>query len=136
MLFRSSQTWKQVPAFKGSKPLGSIGYLNELELGAMYGEWKAGKIKDADVVAQITSKVADARYTLKRPVQDQNADGRLTHRDAYLQDYNPYVAPRLDPQSSIDGHTSPTDSKQPDRPLLASLLASFERSAAPRHDGC
>ena len=110
---------EKVPAFKDGKPFGSIGYLSGLELGAMYGEWKAGKINDAGVIEQIAAKVADTPYTLDKPVQDQNADGRVTHRDAYLQDYQNVL--RKPPQASVDGPTSPTDPKHPDNAMLEQL---------------
>ncbi|MBN7136094.1 hypothetical protein A7A76_01850 [Lysobacter enzymogenes] len=48
------------PEFKGGKPFGSIGYLNEVELGSLYGDWKAGRLGEAEVVERMAAQVADA----------------------------------------------------------------------------
>ncbi|ROU05164.1 XVIPCD domain-containing protein [Lysobacter enzymogenes] len=95
------------PEFKGGKPFGSIGYLNEVELGSLYGEWKAGRLRDAEAVERIAAKVADAPYTLARPPQDMDGSGSITHRDAYLRDYARYIEPKLQPQSSTDPAAAP-----------------------------
>lgn len=104
---------EELPEFK-DKPFGSIGYLNELELGALYGEWKAGRLDDAAVVKQMTPKIADAPYTLPNPPQDMNRDGVIAHRDNYLRDFEQYVKPKLEPQSSID---EPLKLFEPDKAL-------------------
>lgn len=117
-IFRDLET---LPEFKDSKPFGSIGYVNEVELGRLYGDWKAGKIDDARAVEQIASKVADAPYTLNGSVQDQDGDGNLTHRDNYLQDFKLYIEPKLEPQSSVGVPASPTDPVHPDSGMLVSI---------------
>lgn len=98
---------ENTPEFKGP-PFGAIGYLNSVELGALYGQWRHGEMGDQAVIDLMTSKVPDARYKLSRPVQDMNRDGVLTHRDNYLQDFEQYVKPRLALQSSI-GHSTDLD---------------------------
>ncbi|QQP99966.1 XVIPCD domain-containing protein [Lysobacter enzymogenes] len=95
------------PEFAGGKPFGSIGYLNEVELGSLYGEWKAGRLRDAEAVERIAAKVADAPYTLARPPQDMDGNGAIAHRDAYLRDYARYIEPKLQPQSSTDPAAAP-----------------------------
>lgn len=98
---------EKTPGFK-YPPFGAIGYLNQVELGALYGEWRHGEMGDQAVIDLMTSKVPDARYKLSRPVQDMNRDGVLTHRDNYLQDFEQYVKPRIALQSSI-GHSTNLD---------------------------
>jgi hypothetical protein len=117
-----------LPEFK-DKPFGSIGYLNEIELGALYGDWKAAKLDDAAVVKKITQKVADAPYTLANPPQDLNKDGRITHRDAYLRDFAKVVESKSKSQMSTDG--TPT-SFEPDRTLgekLRDLVGTLHQHA-------
>lgn len=89
-------------------PFESIGYLNSLELGAMYKQWRSGELDDKAVVDQIASKVADRPYTLGGPVRDMNRDGVLTHRDNYLQDFEQYVKPKLDLQQERTQEQSQT----------------------------
>ncbi|MFD1296757.1 XVIPCD domain-containing protein [Lysobacter gummosus] len=110
---------ENLPEFNNNKPFSSIGYLNEVELGALYGDWKAGRLDDAGVAKQITAKVADAPYTLNNPPSDMNHDGVVTHRDAYLRDYARYIEPKL--QSSPDSPINPADPKHPDNRLLEHL---------------
>lgn len=105
--------------YKSNKPFGSIGYLNEVELGALYGDWRVGRLDDAAVVKQIAAKVADAPYTLNNPPADMNHDGVVTHRDAYLRDYTRYIEPKL--QSPLDSSTTPADPKHPDNKLFEHL---------------
>ncbi|MEI2428808.1 XVIPCD domain-containing protein [Lysobacter yananisis] len=95
------------PEFAGGKPFGSIGYLNEVELGSLYGEWKAGRLGDTEAVERIAAKVANAPYTLARPPQDMDGNGAIAHRDAYLRDYARYIEPKLQPQSSTDPAAAP-----------------------------
>lgn len=126
---------EHLPEFKDSKPFRSIGYLNEIELGALYGDWKAGKLDDAAVVKQITAKVADAPYSLANPPQDVNHDGRITHRDAYLRDFDKVITPRLDPQTSVDRPVAPFG---PDKALgekLRGLVGTLDQQANKGWDG-
>lgn len=109
---------ENVPEFKGNKPFGSIGYVNEVELGALYGDWNSGALNEAAVVKQIAAKVADAPYTLNNPPTDMNHDGAVTHRDAYLRDYTKYIEPKL---RSLDPSTTPADPKHPDNALFEHL---------------
>ncbi|BAV99036.1 XVIPCD domain-containing protein [Lysobacter enzymogenes] len=118
------------PEFKGGKPFGSIGYLNEVELGSLYGDWKAGRLGDAEVVERMAAKVADAPYTLAKPPQDMDGNGAIAHRDAYLRDYARYVEPKLQPQSSIDpagAGLNPQDAALFDR--LRAQVRELDRSA-------
>jgi len=118
------------PEFKGGKPFGSIGYLNEVELGSLYGDWKAGRLRDAEVVERMAVKVADAPYTLAKPPQDIDGNGTVTHRDAYLRDYTRYVEPKLQPQSSIEpagAGLNPQDAALLDR--LRAQVRELDRSA-------
>jgi len=118
------------PEFKGGKPFGSIGYLNEVELGSLYDDWKAGRLRDAEVVERMAAKVADAPYTLAKPPQDIDGNGTVTHRDAYLRDYARYVEPKLQPQSSIEpagAGLNPQDAALLDR--LRAQVRELDRSA-------
>lgn len=100
------------PDFKEQFPFNDIGYLSGLELGQIYKQWNAGVLTDKAVVDRITAQIPDRPHTLGG-LQDQNADGKLTHRDAYLRDYSQYVAPRMKPQAS----------SEPDTPMSQSLRA-------------
>lgn len=119
---------ENLPEFK-NKPFGSIGYLNEIELGALYGDWKAAKLGDAAVVKQITEKVADAPYTLANPPQDLNRDGRITHGDAYLRDFDKVIDSKTKTQISTDGTRT---SFEPDSMLgdkLRGLVGTLDQHA-------
>lgn len=109
------------PDFKQDFPFNSIGYLSGLELGQTYKQWRNGELDDKAVVDRIAAQVPDRPYTLGGPLQDQNADGRLTHRDLYLRDYAQYIAPKLEPQASVRGPRSPADPDHPDHELLDKL---------------
>ncbi|QQQ00151.1 XVIPCD domain-containing protein [Lysobacter enzymogenes] len=111
---------ENVEAFKGGKPFGSIGYLNEVELGARYGDWRAGRLDETAVVERIAAKVADAPYSLNNPPADMNRDGFITHRDAYLRDYAAYIEPKLARAHSGPGG-DPRDPGHPDSGLLEHL---------------
>lgn len=109
------------PDFKEQFPFNDIGYLSGLELGQFYKEWSAGQLTDKQVVERISARVPDVSYTLGADVQDQNADGKITHRDNYLQDFKQYVEPKLKPHSSLDGPASPADSNHPDNAMLVTI---------------
>lgn len=79
------------PAFKNNASFNSTGYLNGIELGQMYNQWRSGELNDAAAVERITAKVADTPYWLSTPLTDKNNDGKLTHRDAYLRDYEQVI---------------------------------------------
>jgi len=119
---------EKIPEFK-NKPFGSIGYLNEIELGALYGDWKAAKLGDADVVKKITEKVADAPYTLANPPQDLNKDGRITHRDAYLRDFDKVVEPKRKAQMSTDGTPKSFESDKVLGDKLRGLVGALDQHA-------
>lgn len=122
-VFNAFPIFKELEAvaeFKSGKPFGSIGYLNEVELGMLYGDWKAGRLNDASAVERIAAKVADAPYTLSNPPADINRDGVVTHRDAYLRDYAKYIEPKLQ-QPSAHGQADPRDAERPDNGLLEHL---------------
>ena len=105
------------PAFN-PPPFESVGYLQPVELGAMYGQWRRGELDDRTVVDQIASKVADAPYKLGAQVQDMDRDGIATHRDNYLQDFERYIKPKLEPQAS---RITPDEPNHPDHALLEKL---------------
>lgn len=112
---------EQHPDFK-QRPFNSIGYLQGMELGQMYKQWRNGELDDKAVVDRIAAKVPDRPYTLGL-MQDQNGDGQLTHRDAYLRDYKQYIAPKLEPQAPGNGSISPADPKHPDHAMLEQIRA-------------
>lgn len=123
-IFNAFPIFKELEAvaeFKNSKPFGSIGYLNEVELGVLYGDWEAGRLDDAAAIERIAAKVADAPYTLNNPPADMNRDGALTHRDAYLQDYAKYIEPKLQQAPVPASSSGPGDPKHPDNGLLEHL---------------
>lgn len=90
------------PDFIQQFPFNDVGYLSGLELGQIYREWRSGELTDKAAVERIASRVPDAPYTLGGGLQDQDADGRLTHRDLYLRDYSRVVAPESSPQAAQD----------------------------------
>jgi hypothetical protein len=112
---------EQHPDFK-QRPFNSIGYLQGMELGQMYKQWRDGELDDKTVVDRIAAKVPDRPYTLGL-MQDQNGDGQLTHRDAYLRDYKQYISPKLEPQAPGNGSISPADPKHPDHGMLEQIRA-------------
>ena len=113
---------EQHPDFKEQRPFNSIGYLQGIELAQMYKQWRKGELDDQTVVDRIAAKVPDRPYTLG-PMQDQNGDGQLTHRDAYLRDYKQYIAPKLEPQVPGNGSISPADPTHPDHAMLEQIRA-------------
>lgn len=114
------------PDFKEGFPFGSIGYLQGMELGQMYQQWRNGELDDKTVVDRIAAQVPDRPYTLGGPLQDQNADGQLTHRDFYLRDYA-HVTPKLEPQASRNAPSSPADPDHPDHALLEQIRAGVRK---------
>lgn len=118
---------EQHPDFKKEFPFDSIGYLQGAELGQMYKQWDTGQLNDKAVVDRIAARVPDRPYTLGGTLQDQNADGQLTHRDFYLRDYAQYVAPKLGPQSPGNDPISPADPKHPDHALLEQIRAGVRK---------
>jgi len=114
------------PDFKGQRPFNSIGYLQGMELGQMYKQWRNGELDDKAVVDRIAARVPDTSYTLGA-MQDQNADGRLTHRDAYLRDYKLYIAPKLAPQTPSIDPLAPADPKHPDHAMLEQIRAGVRK---------
>lgn len=117
---------EQHPDFKDGFPFGSIGYLQGMELGQMYQQWRNGELDDKTVVERIAAQVPDRPYTLGGPLQDQNADGKLTHRDFYLRDYA-HVTPKLEPQASRNAPSSPADPDHPDHALLEQIRAGVRK---------
>ena len=131
------------PDFRQALPYDSIGYLSGVELGAMYRQWRKGEMDDHAVVEAIAAKVSDKPYTVDNLLRDQNGDGVLTHRDAYLRDFResqlrrlrtPSAPGALDAPGEVRSHSpgSPSDhpSASPDpltttpqspRPAQASL---------------
>lgn len=104
---------KDAPEFSKEAPFDSIGYLHGIELAKLYREWNAGELNDKQVVSAIASKVADTRYTLGGSLTDQDGNGVLTHRDAYLRDFDRVLRPKSEAQPSAP--KSDGDPKQPQR---------------------
>ncbi|UZW61177.1 XVIPCD domain-containing protein [Lysobacter enzymogenes] len=104
---------KDTPEFSKEAPFDSIGYLHGIELAKLYREWNAGELNEKQVVSAIASKVADTRYTLGGSLTDQDGNGVLTHRDAYLRDFERVLQPKSDAQPP--GRGSEGESKQPQR---------------------
>jgi len=111
------------PDLKGRLPFDSIGYLQGMELAQMYNQWRDSELDDKTVVDRIAAKVPDTPYTLGGSLQDQNGDGQLTHRDAYLRDYNQYIAPKLERPAPSNEPTGPADPKHPDHAMLEQIRA-------------
>jgi len=101
---------KNEPEFKKESPFDAIGYLNGLELARLYQQWNSGELDDKQVVSAIAAKVADTRYTLGGPLTDQDGNGVLTHRDAYLRDFEHVLRPKSQEQPA--GRENETESKQ------------------------
>lgn len=118
---------EQHPDLKNAFPFDAIGYLQGMELAQMYQQWRKGELDDKVVVDRIAARVPDRLYTLGGTLQDQNADGQLTHRDFYLRDYAQYVAPKLGPQSPGNDPISPADPKHPDHALLEQIRAGVRK---------
>lgn len=114
------------PDLKGRLPFDSIGYLQGMELAQMYNQWRDGELDDKTVVDRIAAKVPDRLYTLGA-MQDQNGDGQLTHRDAYLRDYNQYIAPKLERPAPSNEPIGPADPKHPDHAMLEQIRAGVRK---------
>lgn len=117
---------EQHPDFKEQRPFNSIGYLQGIELAQMYKQWRKGELDEGTIVDRISAKVPDRPYTLGA-MQDQNGDGQLTHRDAYLRDYNQYIAPKLEPQAPGNEPIGPADPKHPDHAMLEQIRAGVRK---------
>jgi len=99
--------------FKQALPYDSIGYLSGVELGAMYRQWRKGELDDHAVVEAIAAKVPDRPYALGGALPDQNGDGVLTHRDAYLRDFRESQLRRLQGPASPNAMNTPDDARMP-----------------------
>ncbi|MGO1072489.1 XVIPCD domain-containing protein [Lysobacter sp. CA199] len=66
-----------------------IGYAQGGGLGtaAIYIDWSRGSLTDEQAVARLAAPIPNFPYTRQEPLVDQNSDGVLTQRDAYLRDY-------------------------------------------------
>ncbi|MFK3651487.1 XVIPCD domain-containing protein [Lysobacter enzymogenes] len=130
------------PAFKQDFPFNSIGYLNGIELATLYKQWRSGEQSDQAIVERIAAKVPDTRYSLGNPPPDLNHDGAVTHRDAYLRDYQQLIRqrPELAHPPAPDAHKPATATPRlsdADRSMLeqieASALKSLQAAGQP-HD--
>lgn len=94
-----------------------VGYLRGSELSALYADWRVGRLTDEATVEAIAAKVADAPYSRSELLQDQDGDGRRTHRDAYLRDYERYEAPSRQIRAPAPPQRTPEDTAHPDHAL-------------------
>lgn len=62
-----------------------------LGTAAVHLEWSKGRLTDDQAVAQLAAPIPNFPYTRGEPLLDQNADGVLTQRDAYLRDYQALI---------------------------------------------
>ncbi|QWP75769.1 hypothetical protein J5226_19480 [Lysobacter sp. K5869] len=117
------------PAFKQDFPFNSIGYLNGIELATMYKQWRSGEQSDQAIVERIAAQVPDTRYSLGNPPPDLNRDGAVTHRDAYLRDYQQLIhqRPELAHTAQADPHSTraaaPSPMSDADRSMLKQIEA-------------
>ena len=142
--FRILRELETVPPFDKQMPFNSIGYLNGIELGQLYKDWKAGRLDDAQAVAAISDKVADTPFRRSDPapgkdgaLTDRNGDGQLTHRDLYLRDFERIPrfhpqpdAPAIEPSASTQPAAIPllSDPAHPAHDLYAQTLRAFAAS--------
>jgi len=91
-----------------------LGYLPGLELAQMYNDWKQGA-DSATMVDRIAKQIADRPYTRSEPLSDQNQDGRLTHRDLYLRDYEYFRRSNPLPGQGPDAPHEPRTGSAPGR---------------------
>lgn len=66
-----------------------IGYGQGGGLGAaaIHSDWSKGMLTDEQAIARLAAPIPNFSYTRSEPLIDQNGDGVLTQRDAYLRDY-------------------------------------------------
>jgi len=130
------------PAFKQDFPFNSIGYLNGIELATLYKQWRSGEHSDQAIVERIAAKVPNTRYSLGNPPPDLNHDGAVTHRDAYLRDYQQLIRqrPELAHPPAPDAHKPTTATPRlsdADRSMLEQIetgaLKSLQAAGQP-HD--
>lgn len=125
---------KNEQEFKKESPFDSIGYLSGLELARLYQQWNSGELDDKQVVQAIAGKVADTGYTLGGALTDRDGNGVLTHRDAYLRDYERVLRAKNDAQpASPENDRGPNQSPQADHkratPEQAFLQHAREKTA-------
>lgn len=113
------------PAFKKDFPFNSIGYLNGIELAPMYKQWRAGEQSEEAIVARIAARVPDTPFSLGNPPPDLDHDGAVTHRDAYLRDYQQLIRQRPELAEPAAAQTRPDS--QPAQHLAAADRAMLER---------
>lgn len=119
---------RDTPEFSKEAPFDSIGYLHGIELAKLYREWSAGQLDDKQVISAIAGKVADARYTLGGSLTDQDGNGVLTHRDAYLRDFERVLRPKSDTLPSVQGNDSEPKHPQRNDHSSATLEDAFWRN--------
>lgn len=123
------------PAFKRDFPFNSIGYLNGIELATMYKQWRAGEQNDQAVVEQIAAKVPDTRYSLGNPPPDLSHDGAITHRDAYLRDYQQLIRQRPElAQPAPAPRADASNLSEPDRAMLEQIRGGARAALRMAHD--
>lgn len=106
------QDLKGTPEFSKQAPFDSIGYLHGFELAKLYQQWDAGESDEKQTVDAIASKVASTRYTLQGALNDQDGDGVLTHRDAYLRDYERVLRPKNDNTPGVQSSEPKDDARK------------------------
>lgn len=79
-----------------------IGYAQGGGLGtaAIYVDWSKGSLTDEQAVARLAVSIPGFAYTRSEPLADQNGDGVLTQRDAYLRDYRALMRRSPNPGNS------------------------------------
>lgn len=109
-----------------------IGYGQGSGLGtaAIHLDWSKGVLTDDQAIARLAAPIPNFPYTRNEPLADQNGDGVLTQRDAYLRDYRAMMQ-RSPSQSGIQagaseqggdqGRTTPSQAGHPDHGLYSQI---------------
>ncbi|SDZ06976.1 hypothetical protein SAMN04487939_11474 [Lysobacter sp. yr284] len=109
-----------------------IGYGQGGGLGtaAIHLDWSKGVLTDDQAIARLAAPIPNFPYTRNEPLADQNGDGILTQRDAYLRDYRAMMqrSPSLGgtqagapEQGGDQGRTSPSQAGHPDHGLYSQI---------------
>lgn len=109
-----------------------IGYAQGGGLGtaSIHWDWSKGGLTDDQAIARLAAPIPNFPYTRSEPLADQNGDGVLTQRDAYLRDYRSMMqrSPSqggtqtgASEQGGDQGSTTPSQTGHPDHGLYSQI---------------
>lgn len=105
-----------------------IGYAQGGGLGtaSIHWDWSKGRLTDEQAIGRLAAPIPDFLYSRNESLADQNGDGILTQRDAYLRDYRAMMQ-RSPSQGGTEagaserGRTTPSQAGHPDHGLYSQI---------------